>query len=50
MGLLRGAAKAGIAAKAFQIIRREASKPQNQQKAKELFNQVANRNKSGKRR
>ncbi len=43
MGLLRGAMKAGIAMKALEIARREASKPANQQKARELFAKVNNR-------
>jgi len=36
MGLLRGALKAGIAMKVLEIARREASKPANQQKARDL--------------
>ena len=43
MGMLRGAMKAGIAMKAMEIARREASKPANQQKARELFAKVNNR-------
>ncbi len=43
MGLFKGAAKAGIAAKAAQIIRREAAKPENQAKARELFGRLRNR-------
>lgn len=43
MGLFKGAMKAGIAMKAFDIVRREASKPANQQKAKEMFRKVSNR-------
>jgi hypothetical protein len=37
MKLLRGALKTGIAMKAFDIARREMSKPENQRKAKELL-------------
>jgi hypothetical protein len=40
MGLLQSAAKAGIAAKAVQIARREAAKPENQAKARELMAKV----------
>lgn len=43
MGLLKGAVKAGIAMKAIEIARREASKPANQQKARELFAKVNSR-------
>ena len=50
MGLLSGAIKAGIAAKVLGIARREAAKPENQRKAKELLSRVGNRGRSGKRR
>ena len=43
MGLLKGAMKAGIAMKAIEIARREAAKPANQQKAKELLRKVNSR-------
>ncbi len=43
MGLFKGAAKAGIAAKAIQVVRREAAKPQNQAKARELIGRLRNR-------
>lgn len=43
MGFLKGAAKAGIAAKAIEIVRREASKPQNQAKARELVQKLRSR-------
>ena len=43
MGFLGKAAKAGLAAKAIQIARREASKPENQRKAKELVQRLADR-------
>jgi hypothetical protein len=49
MGFLRKAIRGGIAVKAAQIIRREAAKPENQRKAKELFGKVANRGKKPKR-
>lgn len=38
MGFLRKAVGGGVALKAAQIIKREAAKPENQRKAKELFN------------
>lgn len=47
MGLFKGAAKAGIAAKAIQVIRREAGKPQNQAKARELVRRFQERRASG---
>jgi hypothetical protein len=40
MGLLKGAMKTAIVAKAVEIARREASKPENQRKAKELLTKV----------
>lgn len=36
MGMLGKVIKSGIAIKAFQIIKREAAKPENQRKAKEF--------------
>lgn len=45
MGLFRGALKAGIAVKIADIARREARKPENQRKAKELFGRLAARRK-----
>jgi hypothetical protein len=48
MGLLKGAFKAGIAMKAIDVVRREASKPENRAKAKEMFAKFSNR--SGKTR
>lgn len=47
MGLFKGAMKAGIAAKAMEIARREASKPENQRKAKELLTRVTSRGSKG---
>lgn len=37
MGLFKGLLKAGVATKAIGIAKREAAKPQNQAKAKEMF-------------
>jgi hypothetical protein len=45
MGLFKGAAKGAIAAKVIGIVRREAAKPENQRKAKELLAKVGNRKK-----
>ena len=49
MSLIRTALRSGIALKALQIARREASKPENQQKAKELIAKLANRRKGAPR-
>ena len=49
MSLIRTALRSGIALKALQIARREASKPENQQKAKELITKLANRRKGAPR-
>lgn len=43
MKLFRGALKSAIALKAFEIVRREASKPENQRKAKDLLSKVTSR-------
>ena len=43
MRLIRGALKGALAAKAIQIARREAAKPENQRRAKELLAKVRNR-------
>lgn len=40
MGLLKGALKAGIAVKVVDVLRREAAKPENQRKARELGDRV----------
>ena len=50
MGLFKGAAKAGIAAKAIEIVRREAAKPQNQAKARELLGKLQDRRRGSARR
>ncbi|WP_413451955.1 hypothetical protein AA0Y32_13400 [Georgenia phoenicis] len=43
MGFLRKAIRGGIALKALQIVQREAAKPENQRKAKELLAKARNR-------
>jgi hypothetical protein len=50
MGIFKGAMKAGIAAKAIQVIRREAAKPQNQAKARELVRKMQERRSSSRPR
>ncbi len=44
MGFLSKALKTGVAAKAIDIARREAAKPENQRKARELFAKATSRN------
>ena len=41
MGILRGAMKGGLAAKAAQVAKREASKPEKQAKAKSAYARFA---------
>jgi hypothetical protein len=43
MGLFKGAAKVAILAKVVDVVRREAAKPENQRKAKELFEKAKQR-------
>lgn len=43
MGFLGKAMKSGIAIKAAQVAKREASKPENQRKAKELLGKIKRR-------
>ncbi|WP_164737394.1 hypothetical protein [Georgenia sp. SYP-B2076] len=43
MGFLGKAAKSGLAIKAIQIIKREAAKPENQRKARELLAKATQR-------
>ena len=43
MGLFKGAAKAGIAVKLIQVARREAAKPENQARARELVRRLKDR-------
>ena len=45
MGFLGKAIKSGLAVKAAQIIQREAQKPENQRKAKELLVKMKSRKK-----
>lgn len=40
MGLIKGALKAGIVVKVVDVVRREAAKPENQRKARELVGRV----------
>jgi hypothetical protein len=41
MGAVRGLLRTAIAVKAFEIIRREAAKPENQERARQLARRVA---------
>jgi hypothetical protein len=50
MGLFKGAMKAGIAAKVIQVARREAAKPENQAKARELVRRLQARRTTTRRR
>jgi hypothetical protein len=43
MSFIKGAIKAGVAAKVLQIAQRELSKPENQRKAKDLLHKVQQR-------
>ncbi len=43
MGFLKSAIKTGLAMKALDLARREASKPENQRRAKEMVNRLTNR-------
>jgi hypothetical protein len=43
MGMFGKAIKSGLAMKAAQIIQREAQKPENQRKAKEMLVKMKNR-------
>lgn len=43
MGLIGGAIKSGLALKVGRMIQREAQKPENQRKAKEMLQKVRNR-------
>ncbi|UNX53900.1 hypothetical protein MF406_13090 [Georgenia sp. TF02-10] len=47
MGFIKNALKSGVALKGVQILRREAAKPENQRKARELANKL--RQRGGKR-
>jgi hypothetical protein len=41
MGAVRGLVKSAIAVKLFDIVRREAAKPENQEKARQLARRVS---------
>jgi hypothetical protein len=43
MSFIKGALKAGVAAKLLQVAQRELSKPENQRKAKDLLHKVQQR-------
>ncbi|MBF6357320.1 hypothetical protein IU449_22700 [Nocardia higoensis] len=46
MGMLGKAIKSGIAIKAFQVVKREAAKPENQRKAQEFAAKLGQRRRS----
>jgi len=46
MGFVKSLAKGALVAKLLQIAQRELSKPENQRKAKEMFNKVQQRRNS----
>ncbi|MEH6820061.1 hypothetical protein [Dietzia psychralcaliphila] len=43
MSFLRGALRTGVALKAAEVVKREASKPENQRKAREFADKIRNR-------
>ena len=43
MGLLKGALETGIAVKAMEVAKREASKPENQRRARQLIAKLSGR-------
>lgn len=45
MGFVKSLVKGAVVAKVLQVVQREASKPENQRKAKEMFNKVQQRRK-----
>ncbi|MDF2967649.1 MAG: hypothetical protein K0Q93_1427 [Nocardioidaceae bacterium] len=49
MGIFRGAMKGGLTAKAAQVAKREASKPENQAKAKSALSRFTSGRKAKKK-
>ena len=49
MGLIKGALKSGLAVKAAQVAKREASKPENREKAKRAYARFSESRKARKR-
>jgi hypothetical protein len=47
MGFLKSAIKTGITLKVLDLARREASKPENQRKAKEMLGKISGRGSAG---
>ncbi|GAA1054256.1 MAG: hypothetical protein Q7T31_10920 [Dietzia sp.] len=43
MAFLRNALRTGVALKAAEVVKREASKPENQRKAREFAEKIRNR-------
>ncbi|MEU4390830.1 hypothetical protein [Kribbella sp. NPDC023855] len=46
MGFVKSLVKGAVVAKLLQVAQRELSKPENQRKAKEMFNKVQQRRKT----
>ncbi|MFD3811227.1 hypothetical protein [Rhodococcus sp. NPDC058639] len=46
MGMLSRVIKGGVAVKAIQVVRREASKPENQRKAREFATRLRDKRRS----
>jgi hypothetical protein len=46
MGFVKGMVKTAVIAKLLQVAQREMSKPENQRKAKEMFDKLAQRRRS----
>jgi hypothetical protein len=49
MGFLKGAAKTAVLAKVIDVVRREAAKPENQRRAKELIQRARTRKGAARR-
>jgi hypothetical protein len=49
MGIIKGALRSGLAVKAAQVAKREASKPENQEKAKRAYTRFSESRKARKR-
>ena len=43
MGMIKSALKAGVVVKIVDVVRREAAKPENQQKAREMVSKISSR-------
>lgn len=50
MGVLKGVLKAGVAAKAIEVAKRQAGKPENRAKAKEMYSKFSESRRARKAR